>query len=245
MLSCNWAWSNSSQVFYSHVSFNIFPNNKRLGLGVCFVWIFCRSFSSFVTVREKVSTLEELFKTEETNSKSQSVIPGSFSAVQYECGESAVSGEEIEEGKAGCACHLLAKWCLMTARSRRIEQIPIHRGPHGDPLVLTHKPEAMVLIVEAKFNSPSRCTREWSFWINMIKSELWNNRRPQSGFTLFVTKVYQRGLQKGAWVRWWWECNPLHDMCCCWSLAPLPNRSSHSSWIYRYLCWPVTWHHQH
>lgn len=48
----------------------------------------------------------------------------------------------------------------MTARSRRIEQIPIHRGPREDPLVLTHRPEAMVLIVEAKFNLLSRCTRE-------------------------------------------------------------------------------------
>lgn len=34
------------------------------------------------------------------NSKSQGVIPDSFSAVEYECGESAVSGEELEEGKA-------------------------------------------------------------------------------------------------------------------------------------------------
>lgn len=36
----------------------------------------------------------------------------------------------------------------------------LHEGPHEDPLVLTHKPQAKVLIVEAECNLAPRCTWE-------------------------------------------------------------------------------------
>lgn len=107
------------------------------------------------------------------------------------CGESVACGE-VEERRAGCTCHLLTKWCSMTAWSRRIEQIPIQCGPHEEPLVLTHKPQANVLIVEAEFNLPPRCTYEWTFGVDMIRSELWNNHRHQSGSTVLDTRSFKK-----------------------------------------------------